>query len=75
LGANGLVIDCGRINLSQEKGTVVVATVRGNVHDIGKNLVDIILINNGTRSSISASGKHPRRRGGARQRACQPKVV
>src|SRR5262249_56589898 len=26
----------------QEKGTVVLATVRGDVHDIGKNLVDII---------------------------------
>ncbi len=30
-----------------EKGTVVLATVRGDVHDIGKNLVDIILTNNG----------------------------
>jgi 5-methyltetrahydrofolate--homocysteine methyltransferase len=29
------------------KGTVVVATVKGDVHDIGKNLVDIILTNNG----------------------------
>ena len=29
------------------KGTIVVATVRGDVHDIGKNLVDIILTNNG----------------------------
>jgi 5-methyltetrahydrofolate--homocysteine methyltransferase len=29
------------------KGTVVLATVRGDVHDIGKNLVDIILSNNG----------------------------
>ena len=29
------------------KGTVVLATVRGDVHDIGKNLVDIILTNNG----------------------------
>src|SRR5713101_6717969 len=33
----------------QEKGTVVLATVRGDVHDIGKNLVDIILTNNGYR--------------------------
>jgi 5-methyltetrahydrofolate--homocysteine methyltransferase len=32
-----------------EKGTVVLATVRGDVHDIGKNLVDIILTNNGYR--------------------------
>jgi 5-methyltetrahydrofolate--homocysteine methyltransferase len=33
----------------QEKGTIVLATVRGDVHDIGKNLVDIILTNNGYR--------------------------
>ena len=31
----------------QEKGTMVLATVKGDVHDIGKNLVDIILTNNG----------------------------
>ncbi len=30
-----------------EKGSIVLATVRGDVHDIGKNLVDIILSNNG----------------------------
>jgi 5-methyltetrahydrofolate--homocysteine methyltransferase len=30
-----------------EKGTMVLATVKGDVHDIGKNLVDIILTNNG----------------------------
>ncbi|MGV8895163.1 MAG: methionine synthase [Rhodoglobus sp.] len=29
------------------KGTIVIGTVRGDVHDIGKNLVDIILTNNG----------------------------
>ncbi|TFC25735.1 methionine synthase [Cryobacterium sp. TMT2-18-3] len=29
------------------KGTIVLGTVRGDVHDIGKNLVDIILTNNG----------------------------
>jgi 5-methyltetrahydrofolate--homocysteine methyltransferase len=29
------------------RGTIVLATVRGDVHDIGKNLVDIILSNNG----------------------------
>lgn len=29
------------------KGTVVLATVQGDVHDIGKNLVDIIMSNNG----------------------------
>ncbi|MDW8444958.1 MAG: methionine synthase [Acetobacteraceae bacterium] len=33
----------------QAKGTVVLATVKGDVHDIGKNLVDIILTNNGYR--------------------------
>src|SRR5258706_8244841 len=33
----------------QQRGTVVLATVRGDVHDIGKNLVDIILTNNGYR--------------------------
>ena len=33
----------------REKGTIVLATVKGDVHDIGKNLVDIILTNNGYR--------------------------
>ncbi len=33
----------------QNKGTIVLATVKGDVHDIGKNLVDIILTNNGYR--------------------------
>jgi len=32
-----------------QKGTIVIATVKGDVHDIGKNLVDIILSNNGYR--------------------------
>ena len=36
------------------KGTMVLATVKGDVHDIGKNLVDIILTNNGYR------GREPR---------------
>jgi len=31
----------------EHKGTIILATVRGDVHDIGKNLVDIILSNNG----------------------------
>jgi 5-methyltetrahydrofolate--homocysteine methyltransferase len=31
------------------KGVMVLATVKGDVHDIGKNLVDIILTNNGYR--------------------------
>ena len=29
------------------RGEIVLATVSGDVHDIGKNLVDIILTNNG----------------------------
>ena len=32
---------------ASEKGRMVLATVKGDVHDIGKNLVDIILTNNG----------------------------
>src|SRR5437899_11493883 len=32
-----------------QKATIVLATVKGEVHDIGKNLVDIILTNNGFR--------------------------
>ncbi len=32
---------------TRAKGTMVLATVKGDVHDIGKNLVDIILTNNG----------------------------
>jgi 5-methyltetrahydrofolate--homocysteine methyltransferase len=34
---------------SKGKGTFIIATVKGDVHDIGKNLVDIILTNNGYR--------------------------
>lgn len=33
----------------QAKGSILLATVAGDVHDIGKNLVDIILSNNGYR--------------------------
>ena len=33
----------------EAKGTMVIATVRGDVHDIGKNLVDIVVSNNGYR--------------------------
>ncbi|WP_419993584.1 methionine synthase [Streptomyces boninensis] len=36
-----------KIEGDEGKGTIVLATVRGDVHDIGKNLVDIILSNNG----------------------------
>jgi len=34
---------------NHQKGTIVLATVKGDVHDIGKNLVDILLTNNGYR--------------------------
>jgi 5-methyltetrahydrofolate--homocysteine methyltransferase len=34
---------------SATRGTVILATVKGDVHDIGKNLVEIILANNGYR--------------------------
>ena len=34
---------------ASDRGSLVLATVRGDVHDIGKNLVDIILTNNGFR--------------------------
>jgi 5-methyltetrahydrofolate--homocysteine methyltransferase len=34
---------------SNRRGTIVLATVKGDVHDIGKNLVEIILNNNGYR--------------------------
>lgn len=36
-----------KIEGNNSKGTMVLATVKGDVHDIGKNLVDIILSNNG----------------------------
>ena len=34
---------------STDRGSILLATVKGDVHDIGKNLVDIILTNNGYR--------------------------
>lgn len=34
-------------NVSANKGKILLATVKGDVHDIGKNLVEIILANNG----------------------------
>ena len=55
------------------KGTIVLATVKGDVHDIGKNLVDIILTNNGYKV-YNLGIKQPittiieRRRGGRRRR-------
>ena len=36
-------------NDQSSKGKLLIATVKGDVHDIGKNLVDIILTNNGYR--------------------------
>ena len=35
---------------STDRGSILLATVKGDVHDIGKNLVDIILSNNGYRT-------------------------
>ena len=35
---------------SADRGSILLATVKGDVHDIGKNLVDIILSNNGFRT-------------------------
>ena len=54
------------------KGRIVLATVKGDVHDIGKNLVDIILSNNGY-EVVNIGIKqpiigHPRRRRAARRR-------
>jgi len=37
---------------TEPKGKVVLATVKGDVHDIGKNLVEIILSNNGYKYTI-----------------------
>src|SRR3546814_2430778 len=42
----------------KEKGTIVLATVKGDVHDIGKNLVDIILTNNGYKVVNLRSAEH-----------------
>src|SRR5512142_3316159 len=36
-----------KVEGDSSKGRLVLATVKGDVHDIGKNLVDIILTNNG----------------------------
>ncbi len=40
-------MDKADVGTSNAKGKFVIATVKGDVHDIGKNLVDIILSNNG----------------------------
>jgi 5-methyltetrahydrofolate--homocysteine methyltransferase len=39
--------DLSDTGAARSRGTIVLATVKGDVHDIGKNLVDIILSNNG----------------------------
>ncbi len=38
-----------KADAESERGSILLATVAGDVHDIGKNLVDIILTNNGYR--------------------------
>ena len=56
---------------SASRGTIVLATVKGDVHDIGKNLVEIILKNNGYRD------RQPRDQGAARgpdRRVPQPQA-
>jgi 5-methyltetrahydrofolate--homocysteine methyltransferase len=40
------------------RGTIVLATVKGDIHDIGKNLVDIILTNNGYRT-VNIGARQP----------------
>src|SRR5207253_632683 len=59
-------------NESANKGTVVLATVKGDVHDIGKNLVEIILGNNGFRV-INLGTKVPAEQ--ARLRAAPTRTV
>ena len=58
------------------KGTVVLATVFGDVHDIGKSLVNTILTNNGyTVVDLGKQvpiGDDPRRRAGARRDRDRP---
>ena len=58
------------------KGTVVLATVFGDVHDIGKSLVNTILTNNGyTVVDLGKQvpiGTHPRRGQGARRHRDRP---
>ena len=59
-----------------QKGTIVLATVKGDVHDIGKNLVDIILTQQwiqGRQSWNQAAGRrHHPRRAGAQRRCHRP---
>ena len=43
---------------ASDRGSILLATVKGDVHDIGKNLVDIILSNNGDRKSTRLNSSH-----------------
>ena len=58
------------------KGRVVLATVYGDVHDIGKNLVKTILVNNGYTvvrpGQAGAGADHPREGAGDRRRRHRP---
>lgn len=55
-----------------EKGSILLATVAGDVHDIGKNLVDIILTNNGYRvANIGIKQSISAIIDGAKQHNCQ----
>ena len=61
------------------KGRIVLATVKGDVHDIGKNLVDIILSNNGyevvnigIKQPIAADPRRGRGEQGRRHRHVRP---
>jgi hypothetical protein len=56
-----------------QKGTIVLATVKGDVHDIGKNLVDIILSNNGFKVvnlGIKQPGRQDHQRGAGAWGGC-----
>src|SRR5207237_93610 len=57
-----------------QKGTIVLATVRGDVHDIGKNLVDIILSNNGYKV-VNLGIKQPAHHAGPGLRQRRPRTT
>ncbi len=59
---------------SSSRGKVILATVKGDVHDIGKNLVDIILSNNGF-EVINLGIKVPNDRLIAAAREHQPDLI
>ena len=56
---------------SATRGKVVLATVKGDVHDIGKNLVEIILANNGFQV-VNLGIKIPARAAGGRGARAPP---